>query len=89
MPFEKTYEGEAKVTTPPCVYLRNKAMYVRGTVGDAGLRCTGGDGTGPVAILTELGRRELRCVTADGLVLLRSVRWRQHHLVKFDGNSCR
>jgi hypothetical protein len=35
MPFEKTYEGEPKVSTPPCVYLRNKAMYVRGTVGDA------------------------------------------------------
>ena len=23
------------VTTPPCVYLRNKAMYVRDVVGDA------------------------------------------------------
>lgn len=36
MPFEKTYDAEEpKVTTPPCVYLRNKAMYVRGVVGDS------------------------------------------------------
>jgi hypothetical protein len=35
MPFEKSYDEAPKVTTPPCIYLRNKAMYVRGTVGDA------------------------------------------------------
>jgi hypothetical protein len=34
MPFSKEYPAEPIVTTPPCIYLRNKAMYVRGTVGD-------------------------------------------------------
>jgi hypothetical protein len=33
--FQKTYDPLPVVTTPPCVYLRNKAMYVRGVVGDA------------------------------------------------------
>lgn len=33
--FQKTYDALPVVTTPPCVHLRNKAMYVRGVVGDA------------------------------------------------------
>ena len=35
MAFEKTTYALPKITAPPCVHLRNKAMYVRGTVGDA------------------------------------------------------
>ncbi len=34
MPFIREYEGLPVVTTPPCVHLRNKAMYVHGTLGD-------------------------------------------------------
>ena len=34
MPFSKEYPALPEVTTPPCVYLRNKAMYVRGVVDD-------------------------------------------------------
>lgn len=34
MPFEKSYDALPQITTPPCVHLRNKAMYVRGTVND-------------------------------------------------------
>ena len=34
MPFSKEYPAFPTVTTAPCIYLRNKAMYLRGTVGD-------------------------------------------------------
>ena len=34
MAFSKDYPAFPTVTTPPCIYLRNKAMYLRGTVGD-------------------------------------------------------
>ena len=34
MPFSKEYPAVPTVTTAPCIYLRNKAMYLRGTVGD-------------------------------------------------------
>ncbi len=34
MPFSREYPALPEVTTAPCIYLRNKAMYVRGTVGD-------------------------------------------------------
>lgn len=33
MAFSKEY-ALPTVTTPPCVYLRNKAMYLRGVIGD-------------------------------------------------------
>jgi hypothetical protein len=36
MPFIHDYEGLPVVTTPPCVHLRNKAMYVHGTLVDGG-----------------------------------------------------
>ena len=32
--FSKEYPALPVVTTPPCVHLRNKSMYVHGTVGD-------------------------------------------------------
>ena len=35
MPFSKEYPALPEVTTPPCIHLRNKAMYVRDCVGDA------------------------------------------------------
>ena len=34
MAFSKDYPAFPAITTPPCIYLRNKAMYLRGTVGD-------------------------------------------------------
>jgi hypothetical protein len=34
MPFSQEYPALPEVKTPPCIYLRNKAMYVRGTVND-------------------------------------------------------
>jgi hypothetical protein len=34
MSFIKEDSGLPVVTTPPCVYLRNKAMFVRNVVGD-------------------------------------------------------
>jgi len=34
MPFSREYPALPEVTTPPCIYLRNKAMYVHGTVND-------------------------------------------------------
>ena len=33
MPFSQEYPALPEVTTAPCIYLRNKAMYLRGTVG--------------------------------------------------------
>ena len=33
MPFTKEYPALPTVTTPPCIHLRNKAMYLRGTPG--------------------------------------------------------
>lgn len=30
MPFQKYYDESLPVTTPPCVHLRSKAMYVTG-----------------------------------------------------------
>jgi len=35
MAFMKTYDELPVITTVPCIHLRNKAMYVRGVVGDA------------------------------------------------------
>ena len=35
MAFMKTIDALPVVQDPPCIHLRNKAMYVRGTVGDA------------------------------------------------------
>lgn len=35
MPFEKLIDAPETIAHPPCIHLRNKAMYVRGTVGDA------------------------------------------------------
>ena len=32
--FSKEYPALPIVKTPPCVHLRNKSMYVHGTVGD-------------------------------------------------------
>jgi len=34
MPFSKEYPALPEVMTPPCIHLRNKAMYVRGVVDD-------------------------------------------------------
>ena len=34
MPFSKDIPALPTVTTPPCIYLRNKAMYVRGVIDD-------------------------------------------------------
>jgi hypothetical protein len=34
MPFEKSYDPLPTVEAP-CIHLRNKAMYVRGVIGDA------------------------------------------------------
>ena len=34
MPFIQEFPAEPKVNAPPCIHLRNKAMYLRGTVGD-------------------------------------------------------
>jgi hypothetical protein len=34
MPFSKEYPADPLVTTPPCIHLRNKAMYLRGVIGD-------------------------------------------------------
>jgi len=31
MPFEKSLDERPAVTSPPCVHLRSKAMYVEGT----------------------------------------------------------
>lgn len=31
MPFEKMINQDLPVSTPPCIYLRSKAMYVEGT----------------------------------------------------------
>ena len=33
MAFSKEYPALPTVTTPPCVYLRNKAMYLRDAIG--------------------------------------------------------
>jgi hypothetical protein len=33
--FVQNHDILPVVTTPPCIHLRNKAMYVRGVVGDA------------------------------------------------------
>ena len=33
--FTKEYPALPVVTTPPCIHLRNKAMYLRGVVGDS------------------------------------------------------
>lgn len=30
MPFEKSYDTPKPVTSPPCIHLRSKAMYVTG-----------------------------------------------------------
>ena len=35
MPFTKEYPALPTVTTPPCIHLRNKAMYLRGTPGSS------------------------------------------------------
>ena len=32
MPFEKHYDKPLPITTPPCVHMRSKAMYVTGSV---------------------------------------------------------
>jgi hypothetical protein len=34
MPFSKDYPALPTVTTPPCIYLRNKAMFLREAIGD-------------------------------------------------------
>ena len=34
MAFSKDYPALPVVTATPCIHLRNKAMYLRGTVGD-------------------------------------------------------
>ena len=31
--FQKTYDALPVVTTPPCIHLRNKAMYLRDAIG--------------------------------------------------------
>ena len=33
--YIKSHDPLPVVTTPPCIHLRNKAMYVRGVVGEA------------------------------------------------------
>ena len=33
MPFSKEYPAHPEVTTPPCIHLRNKAMYLRDAIG--------------------------------------------------------
>jgi hypothetical protein len=33
MAFSKEYPAHEAVTTPPCIYLRNKAMYLRDAIG--------------------------------------------------------
>jgi hypothetical protein len=35
MPYIQNHDALPVVTTTPCIHLRNKAMYVRGVVGDA------------------------------------------------------
>ena len=34
MPFSKEYPASSDTTAIPCIFLRNKAMYLRGTVGE-------------------------------------------------------
>lgn len=34
MPFSKEYPALPTVTSPPCIHLRNKAMYLRGVTGE-------------------------------------------------------
>ena len=33
MPYIREHEGLPVVTTPPCIHLRNKAMYLRDAIG--------------------------------------------------------